>query len=999
MTVLFTLLRNACYMKVTLCVFFTALLASAQGVITTFAGSAKTGFSGDGGSAVSAQLSAPAGVATDAAGNLYIADGSNRVRKVNAAGIISTVAGGGAGPGLGDGGLATNANVPVNNIAVDGAGNIYIASGSYVRKVNTSGILSTVAGNGLPGYSGDGGLATSAQIFVAGVAVDSAGNFYLAEPTNNRVRKVSTGGIISTVAGNGKSGFSGDGGQATSAMLALPQGIAVDNAGNVYFADNGSRIRKVEISSGIITTVAGNGSAIGVSENVPATSSGMTPSDVAVDGAGNLFITDTGVSRIRKVNTSGLISTVAGSLVPGFSGDGGPATSASLFGPMGVAVDLSGNLYIADTKNSRVRKVTGVAGTGSGLVGGILSLNPSSLSFSYKSGEAPQSQALGVSSSTSLTFTASTTTSSGQNWLVAGPPNGRTPMNVLVFASPGNLSPGTYTGVVVITPSGGGPINVPVTMTITGTTGAGQPIIRSDGVVNATGYQAKLAPDTVFVIFGSNLGPANIAISPGPNYPATLGGTSISFVPSAGGSPVPAKLVYSVAGQVAGLLPSSIAPGSYAVRVTYSGLTSDPQTVTVVARSFGIATADSSGTGPAQASIGNVNSGLSLVRFTTGSVAFNGNTYTLTPAHPGDTLVFWGTGGGADSANDSGGTSGDQTAVAGFVVIVGGRQITPVYAGASSGYPGLWQINFTLPADIATSCFASAQVSAGGELSNTVSIAIAAQGQNACSDPDVSPAIFSKLDTGGDIVIAAFGVFRLTDKGSGITTEGGSGSVAHYSAARYLASISGIRVGDCIVRQRIQPDPGTADAFLDAGARLPLAGPNLAAATALTSSSTTTGPVYYYLPGVPILMPGKYTLTGNGGTQVGSFSSSAVFPTAFAVTNLDAITAIDRSQPLAVNWTGSGFDQVSLLVSSTTPVGSSQRTVTVTCSVPAGPGTYSIPAATLAYLGAATALRGSFSATAVAASGTFTATLAAGGQTELGLFGASIGISKSVPVQ
>src|SRR5258708_3799390 len=159
-----------------------------------------------------------------------------------------------------------------------------------------------------------------------------------------------------------------------------------------------------------------------------------------------------------------------------------------------------------------------------------------------------------------------------------------------------------------------------------------QPAIT--GVVNATGYQLKLAPDTVFVIFGSNMGPAAIATAPAANYPPVLAGTSITFTPSAGGAAITAKMVYSLGTQVAGLLPSSITPGTYAARVTFNGQTSAPKNVTVVARSFGIATSNSAGTGPAQATIGNVNGGISLTRFTSGSVAFNGFNWTLTPAHP-----------------------------------------------------------------------------------------------------------------------------------------------------------------------------------------------------------------------------------------------------------------------------------------------------------------------------------------------------------------------------
>jgi uncharacterized protein (TIGR03437 family) len=191
-------------------------------------------------------------------------------------------------------------------------------------------------------------------------------------------------------------------------------------------------------------------------------------------------------------------------------------------------------------------------------------------------------------------------------------------------------------------------------------------------------------------------------------------------------------LVYASATQLAGLIPSTIGQGTFAVRVNFNGQTSVPQAVTLVARSFGIATANNAGTGGAQATIGNINNGLSLVRPTTGSTTFGGYEWTLSPAHPNDTLVLWGTGGGADPANDTGGTSGDQTTAGQFQVLVAGRPIVPLYAGTSSGYPGLWQINFTLPADIATGCAVSLQVQAGANSSNAASLAIAPVGLTVC---------------------------------------------------------------------------------------------------------------------------------------------------------------------------------------------------------------------------------------------------------------------------
>ena len=335
------------------------------GVISTVAGNGTYGFSGDGGPGTSAQLDSPAGVAMDVAGNQYIADGGNyRIRKVTSGGVISTVAGNGTQGFSGDGGQATSAQI--NNgsggEAEDTAGNLFIADdgNNRIRKVTPGGVISTVAGNGTPGFSGDGGPATSAQLAGPwGVAVDMAGNLFIAERYNNCIRKVTPGGVISTVAGNGTQGFSGDGGPATSAQLFYPVGIAVDTAGNLFIADEYNyRIRKVT-PVGVISTVAGNGSMGYSGDDVPATSAELDqPTGVAVDTAGNLFIADQYNNRVRKVTPNGVISTVAGNGIQGFSGDGGPATSAQLYAPWSVAVDTAGNLFIADRYNSRIRKVT-----------------------------------------------------------------------------------------------------------------------------------------------------------------------------------------------------------------------------------------------------------------------------------------------------------------------------------------------------------------------------------------------------------------------------------------------------------------------------------------------------------------------------------------------------------------------------------------------------------------------------------------------------------------
>ncbi len=326
---------------------------SPAGIITTVAGqdNSTTGPSlGDGGPASTASLSAPTGVAVDNAGAVYIADTfNNHIRKVGGDGIINTVAG-------------TAVNCP-SGLAIDASGNVYIADSGNgrVRKISADGTVTTVAGSGQavqPAFSGDGGPATDAKLWwPKDVALDVSGNLYIADTGNNRVRKVTPAGIITTIAGSGAAGysggFSGDGGPATSAGLLLPSGLAVDNSGNVYVADtNNFRVRKIS-SSGIITTLAGDGTKGSSGDGGPAEKAELTsPLGLKLDSGGNLYIAD-GAS-VRMVSPSGIITTVAGTGVLGFSGDGGPATSAEL-GAWGLAFDGIGNLYIADSSDNVLR--------------------------------------------------------------------------------------------------------------------------------------------------------------------------------------------------------------------------------------------------------------------------------------------------------------------------------------------------------------------------------------------------------------------------------------------------------------------------------------------------------------------------------------------------------------------------------------------------------------------------------------------------------------------
>jgi len=336
-------------------------------IISTVAGSGTTGFSGDGGQATAAELFNPEGIDIDAAGNIYIADGSNnRIRKVSTSGIITTIAGNGAAGFSGDAGQASVAalNFP-SGVILDATGNLYIAdqANHCIRKINTSGVISTIAGiGGVSGFIGDGAMATLAKLNTpSGVAVDAAGNVYIADANNNRIRKVNSSGIITTIAGDGTASFSGDGGQATLAALNHPTGVTIDGAGNLFIAAWGNhRIRKVN-TSGIITTVAGNGTAGFSGDGGQATLAELdNPFGVKLDATGNIYLADFINNRIRMINTTGVITTLAGNGTAGFSGDGGQATAAELQHPGGVAFDASGNMYIADFVNGRIRQVTNV---------------------------------------------------------------------------------------------------------------------------------------------------------------------------------------------------------------------------------------------------------------------------------------------------------------------------------------------------------------------------------------------------------------------------------------------------------------------------------------------------------------------------------------------------------------------------------------------------------------------------------------------------------------
>jgi uncharacterized protein (TIGR03437 family) len=537
-------------------------------------------------------------------------------------------------------------------------------------------------------------------------------------------------------------------------------------------------------------------------------------------------------------------------------------------------------------------------------------------------------------------------------------------------------------------------------------------IATGNAIVNASSYAPDIAQGSWFVVFGTGMGPATLAAASGLPYPTQLSGTSVNFTPTSGGSPVTALLWYTSAGQLAGLLPSTAAIGIYNVTVAYNGQTSAPQQVNVVAHNFGFATQAQNGQGPAQATYG----GYNLNRFTTGTLG----QYALHPAHAGDTMILWGTGLGPDAASDiEGGTSGDMTAAAQVQVMVGGIAVTPLYAGRSSGSPGLDQINFVVPAGVQPGCFVNLQVQAGGKTSNFGAIAVADAGQSSCSAPLLTQAQLARLDQGGSVVLGTLSLSKATSTQGSIpySTEGASGWFGRYTVGNIgtATGFSFSQAGSCYVYTVTGTAPQVASttppAPLDAGAQLTLNGPNLSN-TVLPETQGATG-IYdatWYSSGfegigkhgTPALQPGTYTISGTGGADIGPFTASVSFPD-FTWTNQTQFSApITRGTALPITWTGGSPGLVSISGSSETGGNATnplyRRTVFV-CTVSASAGNFTVPVSVLQQLPVSSG-NGSDIYLSVYATpdytksqGTFSAPLSAGGTIDQGYFSNSVGSS------
>jgi len=543
---------------------------------------------------------------------------------------INTIAGSHGNPGFaGDGGSAVGSqlNYPTG-IAIDKSGNIYIADGlnNRVRKVS-GGVISTFAGNGTAGYTGDKGPAASAELNnPIGLALDSSGNLYIADSANNVVRMVSSSGTITTFAGNNTAGYSGDMALATGAQLFNPVGVAADSAGNVYIADTGNNVIRQVYNGNIVTY------ALGFTQ----------PDGVAVDKAGNIYVADTQGRRIVEYSAGGVYTTIAGNGYGEFSGDNGPGPNAALYDPMGLAVDSSGNVYIADTFNGRIRKLTP-----SGIISTIAGTG--ALYFSGDGGPAIQA---------AMYF----------------------PHGVALDSSGNVYITDTFNSVV---------------RELQGTL----PVVSTNGIVNAASFAPRISPGALATVFGSNFALANA----GAQTPLPTSLESVSVTVNGQLAPV----LFVTPTQVNFQVPWETALGSATVTVAVNGGASNVATVNVLGAAPGLFSSSS---------------GQAIVQNSDYSLNQPGD-----PAKVGSTIIAYLSGSGTVSpAVADGATAPTNTLVylnSGSSATIGSATAQVAFAGLAPGFVGLVQVNIVVPSGLTTGTY-PLTVTIGSETSNSATISV-----------------------------------------------------------------------------------------------------------------------------------------------------------------------------------------------------------------------------------------------------------------------------------
>jgi uncharacterized protein (TIGR03437 family) len=550
-----------------------------QFTISTIAGNGTSGFTGDGGSATSAELAAPVRVMVDSSGKIYIADGVNQRIRVISSGTITTIAGDGTAGYAGDNAAATKAELnDPTGMALDSAGNLYIADAlnNVIRMVSTSGIISTFAGNNTAGFDGDGGLAVDAEISnPTAVAADSFGNLFICDAGNNLIRKVSSANIFTVV-----------GGPATRLQLSQPDDIVIDSKGVMYIADTGNR-RIVKVVNGGPSVFAGNGLLGYSGDGGPAVDASLgDPMGVAVDAAGNVYIADTFNSVIRKVTPDGIISTVAGDGIQAYFGDGSVATKASLYFPHDVASDSSGNLYIADTFNNAVRllKPQAPAIFANGVVNAAryrAEIAPGELASIFGTSFADQNASVGLPVGTSLGGVSVTVNGKAAPILYVSPYQ-------VNFQVPWETT-GT-TASIVVTANGrtGTATNVPLLTAAPGlfTSSSGQAVVQnSDSSANSPSNPAKVGSN--ITVYFTGTGPVSPTVADGavsPKSPAASATSSATAIIGSSSAQITfTGLTPGFVGlaQMDVVVPSGLVTGSYKLIITIAGESSNPATVNV----------------------------------------------------------------------------------------------------------------------------------------------------------------------------------------------------------------------------------------------------------------------------------------------------------------------------------------------------------------------------------------------------------------------------------